>query len=237
MDNKVDGKKHNKVIFTRNAAKRNLIPSYKKSLFKFEDSPWRLDLAGPKFELESYSNIFIKEGYKLIGYLILGSSGSNGYVYAIPKDSNAPSPNECRTQEDKFLNPPRPENTLPEFMMSIDGDRSPFSYLQAAILYHELCEYGASWHGVSWGRDVILPIDPNFKEMDNYKWDMYEEEPKIINPHFYYDENNAPTIVFYTINDIGIISLNEYKHIFDLEDYSLKVTRRCIGEAGMGIIF
>lgn len=235
----------NKVIFTRSAAGRNLIASYKKSIFKFENSPWILDLGRPNFILESYSNLFIREGYKLIGYLLYGSSGSNGYVYAISNDSSPLPPDEYNGGDDEFSKRPRPEDALPSFMMSIDGDRSPFSYLQAAILYHELCEYGASWHGVSWGRDVILPIDPYCKKMEDYEWDMvenyewnmYEEEPKIINPHFYYDENNGPTIVFYTINDIGTVTLNEYKHTFDFEDYSLKLIKRAIGDAGTGIIF
>ncbi len=125
-------------------------------------------------------------------------------------------------------------------MLVIEGDKSPFSYLQAAILNHELDEYGANWHGISWSRDFILPWSD---EMTNnlgknaYQWDMEEEEPKIIEPHFYFNEEEEPEVVFYTINDIGTVTFNEYKHTFSKENYTMKVERKILGTAGRGIIF
>lgn len=41
-------------------------------------------------------------------------------------------------------------------MEAIEGDKSPLSYLQAAICFHELKEFGVMWHGVSWGFNNIL---------------------------------------------------------------------------------
>lgn len=217
----------------------NIISKYTHDKIEFGNSPWILDLSGPQSILESYSNIFIKGEYKLIGYVFSSTYGSDGYVYAVPKDfiGQVQAPDASTTQDGILLNLPKPMNSLDDFMMAIEGDKTPLSYLQAAVLYHELCEYGASWHSISWGRDIILPIEGNLDGISNYEWDMFKEEPDIINPHFYYDENNVPVVVFYTINDIGTVSLKEYIHTFEKNSYTLKVAVNYIAEAGMGIIF
>lgn len=241
--NEQDSLVNNKTIFTINATQPNIVPNYRESISKFDDSPWVLDLVGPKLQIDSYSNIFVMDEYRLIGYSLsdgmkrMEEMGGNGYIFAIPKDSNVTASIGYEFQKDMSLKTPKPKNSLPHFMMSIDGDRSPLSYLQAAISYHELSEYRALWHGISWRRDIILPINGDIDELNNYKWNMFVEEPETIEPHFYYDENNMPTIVFYTINDIVTVELIEYKHIFDKENYNLKVKKKYIGEAGAGMIF
>lgn len=247
MDNKEKLKNINKdnptiikkIIFNRSATDKNIIPDYEESLLKFDHTRWILDLARPQRDLDSYSNIFLKDEYKLIGYLFPDPSGSRGYVYALAKDIKPSLPKECQVEDDMFLQAPRrPEldKALSSFMMAIDGDRSPLSYVQAAVLYHDLCEYGSTSHSISWGRDIILPFYPFDSEMNNYEWDMLHEEPESINPQFYY-ENGRPTVVFYTINDVVTVELIEYKHVFDKNDYSIQVIKRCIAKAGSGIIF
>lgn len=126
-------------------------------------------------------------------------------------------------REDGIIKPIKPKYALDSFMQALDGDKSPLSYLQAAVLYHEINEYGTSWHYISWKQEVILPV-------------YYVEEPETINPHFYYDEDENPIIVFYTINDIGTITLNEYKHIFSKENYDFKIEKKILGTAGEGTL-
>ncbi|WP_176527460.1 hypothetical protein [Peribacillus butanolivorans] len=40
-------------------------------------------------------------------------------------------------------------------MQVIEGDKTPLSYLQAAIVYHELNEFGAIWHGTT-GEEMLF---------------------------------------------------------------------------------
>lgn len=88
---------------------------------------------------------------------------------------------------------------------------------------------------MAWGRDVILPLTNDSKL--NYEWEMLEDEPDIIEPHYYHGVEGNPIIVFHTINDIGTVTLNRYEHVFSKEDYTLEVKRTCIATAGWGIIF
>lgn len=201
---------------------------------------WNLDEKGPEKIVKGFSNVKVKSDFKLIGYRYIEGGNGNGFVWAIPKSIISPKVNECEALEEYFLCPPKPRVALENYMLVIEGDKSPFSYLQAAILNHELGEYGATWHGVSWGGDSILPWSEEIiKKLgeNTYQWDMKEEEPEIIEPHFYFNEEEEPVVVFYTINDIGIVTFNEYKHIFNKENYTMKVERKILGTAGWGIVF
>lgn len=142
---------------------------------------------------------------------------------------------ECERLNEHFLDAPKPSFALDDFMEVIEGDKTPLSYLQASIVYHELHEFGAIWHGVSWGQDVILPLPDDSKH--TYEWEMLEDEPDIVEPHFYYGVEGNPVIVFHTINDIGTVTMNRYEHVFSKEDYTVEVKRTCIATAGGGIIF
>lgn len=225
------------IVFPVRSTKPNILVRYKSKRINFENTPWSLDVDSPNKIVESFSSLFVKKDIRLVVYLFSSMMGGNGFVYAVPKDEDALSLSECEIQKDLHFNPPKPYSALSSFMEAIDGDKSPLSYLQAAILYNELCELGASWHGVSWGQTTILPVeDPEQFNLD-YKWELLEEEPEIINPHFYYDDNDNPIVVFYTINDIGTITLNEDKYIFNKENYTFRVQNRLIATAGPGIIF
>lgn len=41
-------------------------------------------------------------------------------------------------------------------------------------------------------------------------------------PHFYYEEEGNPIVVFHTINDIGTVTCNKYVHKFDLDCMSAR---------------
>ena len=201
---------------------------------------WNLDEKGPKNIVKGFSNLKIKLGYNLIGYRYIGTHKGYGVVWGIPNNIELHELDEFKRLDDSSLSSYKPTEVLDDYMLCIEGDKSPFSYLQAAILKHELGEYGASGYAVNWRRDSILPWSKeklnNINE-ESYQWDMLEEEPEIIEPHFYFNYNNEPVVVFYTINDIHTITFNEYKHIFNKENYTLKVERKLLGTAGCGIIF
>lgn len=192
--------------------------------------------ANPESIIKGFSHLRVKEGYKLRAYQYSDGANGNGIVWAIPADADLPDPKECERLEEHFLSAPKPSFALDDFMQAIDGDKSPMSFLQASIVFHELHELGAVWHGTSWGRDVILPTNDS-QHVDHYVWEMIEDEPEILEPHFYYSGEGIPTIVFHTINDIGTVTMNRYVHTFSKSDYTLQVERTCIATAGGGIIF
>ncbi|QAV16168.1 hypothetical protein EB820_19450 [Brevibacillus agri] len=202
------------------------------------DFGWFRTAANPESIVRAFSHLRIKEGYKLRAYQYTDGANGNGIVWALPVDTELPDPNECQRLEEHFLSAPKPSFALADFMQAIDGDRTPLSYLQASIVFHELHEFGAMWHGTSWGRDIILPLtDDQKSHYGHYEWEMIEDEPEIIEPHFYYDVEGNPVIVFHTINDIGTTTFNRYVHTFSKNDYTAHVERTCIATAGGGIIF
>lgn len=200
---------------------------------------WHKSSNNPESIVKSFSHLGMKEGYKLRAYQYTSGGNGNGVVWALPKDKELPDPSECEYL-DSFLSSPRPTFALPDFMEAIEGDRTPLSYLQASIVFHKLHEFGAMWHGVSWGRDVILPVKEDMVILSNqYEWvfEDGESEPEIVHPHFYYNEEGNAVVVFYTVNDIGTVTLNRYEHIFNKDNYILSDKRTIIATAGGGIIF
>ncbi|MEK5419513.1 hypothetical protein [Paenibacillus sp. FSL L8-0708] len=197
---------------------------------------WFRSSTNPESILKGFSHLHIKENYKLRAYQYSDGANGNGVVWAIPVNMDLPPANECECLEEHFLIAPKPAFALDDCMQVIDGDKSPLSYLQASVAFHDIHEFGAFWHGTSWGRDVILPINEG-ENADKYQWKMIEDEPATLEPHFYYSNLGNPTIVFHTINDIGTVTMNRYVHTFSKSDYTLRVERTCIATAGGGIIF
>jgi hypothetical protein len=207
---------------------------------QFEESErgWFKSPTDPEIIVKGFSHLRIMDGYKLRAYQYSDGANGNGVVWAIPSHADLPDPVECENLDDHFLSAPKPSQALEDFMQAIEGDKTPLSYLQASVVFHELHEFGAMWHGVSWGRDVILPMSDDQKTyFDNLEWEMSEEEPDIIEPHFYYSYEGNPIVVFHTINDIGTVTLNRYVHTFNKDDYTMQVELTCIATAGGGIIF
>lgn len=102
------------------------------------------------------------------------------------------------------------------------------SYLQAAVVFHELHNLGSQGHEISWARDVFLTLDTAEDPLSLYEWTLVKETPANWEPYFYYNSSGHPVIVFHTINDIGKITLNQYVHVFNAHDYTLQVEKLCI---------
>jgi hypothetical protein len=223
------------VRFPIHATRPNLIVESKPvedfDVFTMFEEGWFKSHENPESIVMSFSHLRIKEGYKLRAYQFRSGGNGNGLVWAIPTDKTLPNPERY-----DFFSDLRPEYALTDFMEALEGDKTPMSYLQASIVFHELHEFGALWHGVSWGRDVILPMSEN-EPLGTYKWEMLEQEPDIIEPYFYINSEGNPVVVFHTINDIGTVTFNRYVHIFSKDDYIVEVEQTCIATADGGIIF
>jgi hypothetical protein len=231
--------KFKKQRFPVNATKPNLLIDPKPVEDSNElDYGWSKSPANPESIVRGFSHLRIKNGFKLRAYQYTDGTNGNRVMWAIPVDKDLPDPEECEHSDDHFLSGPKPSFALDDFMQAIEGDKTPLSYLQASVLFHELKEFGARWHGTSWGRDVILPLNEGQKAHFDYcEWEMLKDEPEIIEPHFYYSCEGNPIAVFHTINDIGTVTLNRYVHTFNKDDYTMQVQLTCIATAGGGIIF
>lgn len=122
---------------------------------------WTLRIDQPDKILRVFKPLRLDLNYDLRGYQFMDSSGNgNGLVWAVPFETKFVSPEECETLDDRFLKPPRPPEALDDFRTVFESDGSARSYLMASLAARELWEYGAMWHGISWGSVRILGRDP-----------------------------------------------------------------------------
>ncbi|MDR2115739.1 MAG: hypothetical protein LBP87_05095, partial [Planctomycetaceae bacterium] len=66
--------------------------------------------------------------------------------------------------DDPWGGPVLPKSGISHYMTLFTGDHSPKSYMEAAILMHELSDFAANWHGVYWD-DVKLLGQKKFLEI------------------------------------------------------------------------
>ncbi|WP_224773325.1 hypothetical protein [Metabacillus idriensis] len=233
-----------KIEFTAAATRPNIYlgPFY---TYRDEDYGWTISRDNPERVIQSFSQLNIRKGFKLRAYQYSAGGNGNSVVWAIPHERELPPPEECMYSDEQSMEHPKPDFACENVMHAVDGDYSPLSYLQAAIAYHELGEFGAMWHGCYWSAEDILPLDEyEYKEAESVKdylytlddWSEFKTIPTSLRPAFFF-KNDRPTIVFYTKNDIGMIKLSRYTHTFEKESYVQKVDCEDLAFAGLGIIF
>jgi hypothetical protein len=201
---------------------------------------WTIMKDNPEDVVRGFSHLTIDPRYKLRAYQCLGGIGAHGKVWAIPREKELPHPADCEILDDGW-NTPKPSFALDDFMEAIRGDKTPISYLQAAVLVHELAEFGAAWHGIAWGTHRILPFDESLiskeKGLSSIEWTMQMDEPEIWEPHFYYSAVGQPIVVFHTYNPVYPMSINRLIHIFSRDNYTVRIRRQVVASAPGGMIF
>lgn len=195
------------------------------------DTTWTLDQITPMNIISGYSNIRLKRGYKLIGYAYNDGTTGAGVVWALPNEVKATSPSECNLINTSQGLVPQPREGIEDFMEVIEGDMSPLSYLQAAILYKEIDDFASFWKEDSWKKKSILPIDSTHK-LISYSKELENsiDKKEIIQPHFYFNRDDNPIIEFNTISDNKKILFHKYKFIFNKNGYSFKLQKTLIKE-------
>lgn len=121
---------------------------------------WSRSPRDPTGVLARFRSLKLRPGYVLRAYQFREGGNGNAIVWAMPHDTPFPEPEFCTTMTDQFLEPPRPPGALDDVMEAVDGDGTPWSYLAASLFAREIAEFGAIWHGVSWGTHRILDEDP-----------------------------------------------------------------------------
>jgi hypothetical protein len=233
-------------FFPSYATRPNLLISTKEpDVLNMEPYGWMISPSDPEHIVRGYSHLGIRTGYKLQAYQFRTGGGGNGIVWAIPDHFELSPPNNTN---EFYEVPPRPPFALDDFMQSITGDQTPMSYLQAAIVLHELWEFGAEWHGVEWGEHTVLPrgddvaVDDDSDDEDESPllaehWIWEDTRPEKWEPRFFYSVSGHPTVVFFTECPIGYVNINRFTHTFSKDDYTQRVHRAVVATGGPGIIF
>ena len=94
-------------------------------------------------------------------------------------------------------------------MQAIDGDGSPWSYLEASLFTREIAEFGALWHGCDWSTHTILGANPfgggpapGRVTRDADAWEWTEPVPDQWRPTVSM-QGDAVTVTMYTHSALG----------------------------------
>jgi hypothetical protein len=109
--------------------------------------------------LRVFPALKLREGFTLRAYEYKVGGNGNGVVWGMPADSLFPEVKDCPTLDDQ-RHTPKPLDALDDVMEALSGDDTAEAYLQASILRRQLKEFGAMWHGISWGTHHVIDSDP-----------------------------------------------------------------------------
>ncbi|MCA0985220.1 hypothetical protein LCL89_14400 [Halobacillus yeomjeoni] len=116
-----------------------------------------------------------------------------------------------------------PSRAILKPLCAIEGDESPFSYMQAAVCYHHLCSY--SEEGASVVPESIVD-DEWIRKLKLFGYWNFGEVRRSLNPIFFYDSLLHPVVIFFTCHHEGIEVIQKHIHRFDYEGYQLKYMER-----------
>jgi len=207
---------------------------------------WSISPVSPMRVLGAFDTLRIRPDHALHAYCFRSGHDGNGVVYATPAHSPFPPPEQCQTLVD-FFNVPRPPSALDHVMDAIEGDGSPLSYLSASLLYRELCEFAALWHGVSWGACQLLGKPPaqsrdnrgRRKTADNLQsnqWTWRHRDREDWPPRVTHTEHGVE-VRLHIFNPVGIERIYRVTDVFQPGRYTFTTHTLELAEGAMGQIF
>lgn len=209
---------------------------------------WSKCKVDPGKLLKNFRTLRIKKGFVLRAYHFRERGNGNAIVWAMPKKSPYPPPESCTKLMDKFLQPPKPEFALADFMEAIDGDMSAWSYLSASIFMREVSEFGALWHGHNWYTHSIIESDPfegliqsaneeqNDLSQNSVSWEWLTKKPEVWQPSVRI--NDSETVVkFYSYSKLVTKAFYSHTDTFVTGKYTCKSENVIIAKNGSGYCF
>ena len=205
---------------------------------------WSKSDADPMRLLKAFPSLRIRDGFVLCAYQFRSDGNGNGWIIALPADAPFPEPGECPRNEHHFLGHPVIPCALKDYMDAIDGDGSLISHVEASILARELAEFGAMWHGISWGDHHVLDSSPfeksgkkkTFTESNISEWGWEKPIPDDWRPSVHRTGHRV-TFVFYTYSGQGKEHIVRHTDSFRVNQYTFRSATELIGQGPHGFVY
>lgn len=204
---------------------------------------WCISEVDPTNVLKVFGALRLKEGYALRAHQYREDGNGDGLVWAMPVDAPLLDPGNC-CSERRRLHPHalRPAEALSNLMDAIQGDGTPWSYLEASLFAREIEDFGVFWQGCSKEADVILGADPFCTGQqasivgptpDGDAWRWNEPKPTSWEPSFE-QTNETVRIRFYTYRRVGRENIFRTVDAFRLGQYAFQTegTKVAVGMPG-----
>ena len=209
---------------------------------------WSKSAVDPTKVLTLYPALRLREGFTLRGYQFKSEGNGNGYVWAMPVDADYPEPKDCPRLESNLFNAPKPYDALDDVMEAIEGNDSAEAYLQASLLRRELKDFGAMWHGVTWGTHHVVDVnpllqvadenaDPMRQPMSNPRdWTWLEAKPTDWVPRVALEPTRA-VVTFYTYSGYEKEAIYRHVDVYRRGNYRARVEVGKVAEGKQGYMF
>jgi hypothetical protein len=208
---------------------------------------WSKSIVDPMGVLAVFKTLRLKAGFVLRGYQFCEGGNGNGFVWAMPADAPFPDPYECPRLEHVFFSPAKPLAALDDLMEAIDGDGTLWSYLCASLFCREIGEFGAMWHGCSWGTHAILdknPLKARRSQQHGFdrpfgaagEWTWTKPEPAVWKPQVM-EEGDSISVVFLTFSGHDVETVYRHTDKFRRGSYQFETERKEIATGPGGFVF
>ena len=188
----------------------------------------------------------LKRGWTVRAYRYTSFMGGHLVPFAFPSNQDLP-PREACTRRGPTLRGDEvvPDDAIGDFITVVVGDGSPLSYALASILYREIGEVGAWWHGLRWSPYTLLdrdPWDPPLREGSERhtdeitpigRWSWYAQLPTSWSPEVWLG-GDAPVVRFHAYTRYGHERLVRFEDAFTGDGMAFRTTEKVIAEGGRG---
>jgi len=204
---------------------------------------WTKSPVDPMGLIAIFPALRVRPGYVLRAYQYRAGGNGNGVVWALPVEAAFPEPDECSRLGQVFLAPPKPPAALDNLMDAITGDGSPWSYLSASLFLREALEFGAMWHGVSWGTHEILGDAPwresgraDIAATPAERWHWKGKQPEVWSPSVRISRS-AAIVTFHTWTQLEREAIYRSRDQYRPPGYAPKCANTLLARGEQGYVF
>jgi len=176
-------------------------------------SSWLISAVNPATALRKLPGLRLKMGLRWVSYLYRDPNqpeNGTGITWAVPEEYCTTATLEEALEHDCDPDhPPRPQGALDDFMAAIEGDRSPPSFIVAALLRREIQDFVCAKAKQDWSYHRLIDSPPK-----QFQW-QWKAQIKDLSAKIRKREDGKVAVEFFTCRTSAPIAI--FRHV---EQYS-----------------
>lgn len=145
-------------------------------------SPWLISAVNPATPLRKLPGLRLKPGIRWVSYIYRDPNQpkqGTGITWAVPEEyCTTATLEEALAHSSDRENPPCPQGALDDFMAAVEGDRSPPSFMVAALVRREINEFVCAEENRDWSYHRLIDAPPKQVQWQ-WKTQLKDLSPKI----------------------------------------------------------
>lgn len=175
---------------------------------------WRLSAIDPGAVFRRLPGLQLQPHYRLVGYLWRDDCGSQSQIWAVPIDRTSTTELEAAILRPDAVLPPHPIAALPDWRLAIDGDRSPGSFLIAALLWREMQAWGTTGAYCNWSQHRLIDRIPTALQP------VVPDRLKNLSPRLRLMPDRRVAVEFFTCRIASPVQIFRHVDLFSAVNYA-----------------